>query len=318
MEQIDILMATYNGEKYIRQQIESILNQTYTNFRLIISDDCSSDNTRNILKEYKEKDKRIKIIYQEVNLGYIRNFEFLLKQVENELYMLSDQDDIWNLDKIEKSVNKLKKENADLVFSDLEVINQDEELIAKSFWEQKGLNKKIKKDKSKIGLRLNNYITGCTILSKKSFIEDILPIPTGTKYLIHDFWIAIVISLKGKIEYIEEPLIKYRQHQSNQVGYEMKSKELKSLEEIRELFINVKIELFSTYCEYSQLFTEKEQEKNKKALEYYQKLKKVKNIKFGDWVFFLKLYHYENTMYIIANFVILNMPLLAKFIYKRR
>lgn len=68
MEQIDILMATYNGEKYIRQQIESILNQTYTNFRLIISDDCSTDNTRHILEEYKEKDKRIKLFYQEVNL----------------------------------------------------------------------------------------------------------------------------------------------------------------------------------------------------------------------------------------------------------
>lgn len=232
--------------------------------------------------------------------------------------MLSDQDDIWLLDKVERSVNKLEKENADLVFSDLEVINQNEELIAKSFWKQKGLNKKIKKDKAKIGLRLNNYITGCTILSKKKFLEYILPIPTGTKYLIHDFWIAIVISLKGKIEYIEDPLIKYRQHQSNQVGSKMKSKELKSFEEIRDLFINVKIELFSIYCEHSQLFTEKEREKNKKALKYYQKLRKVKNINFGDWILFGKLYYYENTMYKIANFVILNMPLLAKFIYKRR
>ena len=95
MDKIDILMATYNGEKYLKEQIESILNQTYSNFRLIVSDDCSTDNTRMILEEYQEKDNRIEIYYQDKNLGYIKNFEFLLNKVENNFYMLSDQDDIW-------------------------------------------------------------------------------------------------------------------------------------------------------------------------------------------------------------------------------
>ena len=82
-ERIDILLATYNGEKYIKEQIDSILNQTYKNIKLIISDDCSKDGTRQILKQY-EKDSRVKVIYQEKNLGYIKNFEFLLKQVKKE------------------------------------------------------------------------------------------------------------------------------------------------------------------------------------------------------------------------------------------
>ena len=82
-EKIDILMATYNGEKYLKEQIESILNQSYENINLIISDDCSNDNTKKILQEYEKKDKRIKVYYQKENLGYIKNFEFLLKKIEN-------------------------------------------------------------------------------------------------------------------------------------------------------------------------------------------------------------------------------------------
>ena len=74
MEQIDILMATYNGEKYLKEQIESILNQTYSNIRLIISDDCSKDKTREIIKEYEKKDSRVTAYFQENNLGYVKNF----------------------------------------------------------------------------------------------------------------------------------------------------------------------------------------------------------------------------------------------------
>ena len=84
-EKIDILMATYNGEKYLKEQIESILNQTYKNIRLIISDDFSSDKTREVLKQY-EKDERIEIHLQETNQGYVKNFEYLLKQVKSNIY----------------------------------------------------------------------------------------------------------------------------------------------------------------------------------------------------------------------------------------
>ena len=83
MDKIDILLATYNGEKYLKEQLDSILNQTYSNFRLIISDDCSNDNTKHILEEYKQKDNRIEVYYQNENLGYVKNFEFLLEKVYN-------------------------------------------------------------------------------------------------------------------------------------------------------------------------------------------------------------------------------------------
>ena len=104
MEKVDILLATYNGEKYLSEQIDSILSQSFKEFRLLISDDCSTDNTRKILEKYASKDNRIKIYFQKQNLGVIKNFEFLLKKVENKYYMFSDQDDIWKEKKIEKSL----------------------------------------------------------------------------------------------------------------------------------------------------------------------------------------------------------------------
>ena len=143
MEQIDILLATYNGQKYLNEQLDSILNQTYNNFRLIISDDASSDDTKKILEEYKKKDSRIEVYYHEENLGYVKNFEFLLSKVENEFYALADQDDIWLQNKIENAVKSLNENNADLYFCDLLLINDEGKEIGNSFWKEKGFYKKV-------------------------------------------------------------------------------------------------------------------------------------------------------------------------------
>ena len=144
-EKIDILLPTYNGEKYVEEQIDSILNQTYKNINLIISDDCSKDNTRNILKEYEKKDKRITLYLQEKNMGVVKNIEFLLKQVKSNYFMLADQDDVWLEEKISKSMETLKSQNADLVFGDLEVVDKDLKTIYPSFGDFMLLNRKIKK-----------------------------------------------------------------------------------------------------------------------------------------------------------------------------
>lgn len=142
-EKVDVLLATYNGEKYLKEQIDSILNQTYQNINLIISDDNSNDSTRKILEEYKKIDNRIKIYLQDKNLGYIKNFEFLLTKVESNYYMLSDQDDVWLPEKIEKSMKTLKEKNADLVFGDLEVVDEKLNTIYPSFGDFMLLNRKI-------------------------------------------------------------------------------------------------------------------------------------------------------------------------------
>lgn len=316
MEKVDILLATYNGEKYLREQIDSILNQTHTEFRLLISDDGSTDLTKTILEEYKNKDSRIEIFFQENNLGVVKNFEFLLGKVESKYYMFSDQDDIWKETKIEKSLNRIE-EGFDLVYSDLEVVDENLNVTYSSYWKLKGIYNKIKKYNNFESLYLNNFITGCTIISKKELINSFMPLPNTSKFVLHDYWISLIISQNGKIAYVEEPLIKYRQHKNNKVGSKKKSDELRSIDEIRKLFIQVKKEHFKVFIENENKFKSEEVKKlNKKALEYYEMLETKKKLNFKGWGLFIKLYKYEELGYNLQNFAILNLPILAKILYK--
>ena len=318
-KKIDILLATYNGEKYIREQIESILNQTYKNINLIISDDNSKDGTRDILKEYERKDNRVKIYFQEKNLGYIKNFEFLLKKVENDYYMLSDQDDVWLPQKVEKTMETLEKENADLVFGDLEVVDENLKTIYPSFGDFMLLNRKIKKCINSYEVNyLYNCVTGCTMLSKKEYIKKILQIPSESKYIVHDHWIGIMVALNGKLAYMPEKYIKYRQHGNNQIGTEKISHKFKKLDQVRELFIEVKLGVFGTYVKNNDRFPKEIQELNLKALKYFEAVKEKKNFNFYGWKIYHQLYKNETISYYILNFIIMNLPLIGRVLFKIR
>lgn len=320
-EQIDVLIATYNGEKYIKEQIDSILNQTHKNIKLIISDDCSNDNTVNILKEYEIKDKRIELYLQEKNLGVVKNIEFLLSKVQAPYFMLADQDDYWMPEKAEKSLTELKEKEADLVFGDLEVVDENLNTMYSSFNDYMLLSRKINKyiESYKINY-LYNCVTGCTILAKRETIKYILPLPTTSKHLIHDHWIGIMVALYGKLAYIKEKYIKYRQHGNNQVGTEKISHGFTKFEQVREWFINVKLGVFGTYVENNNRFPKEIQKLNQKALNYYLMIAKKKNFNFKGWTTFHKLYKTEKNMYYLENFLIMNMPFIAKgaFIIRRQ
>ena len=319
MEQIDILMATYNGERYLREQIESILNQTYSNIRLVISDDCSKDSTRVILEEYAQKDKRIEIYFQENNLGYVKNFEFLLTKVENEVYMLSDQDDVWLSTKVEKTYNKLKETNADLVFTDLEVVDEKLQTLYPSFNDYMKLTRKIKKCKNDYRLQyLYNCVTGCTLISKKEYIEKMLPLPTISKYAIHDTWIGCTVANQGKVEYLDEKTIKYRQHGKNQVGTEKISHGFTKLDEVRRLFLDVKLGLFETYVTNDNIFSDKLKIKNKEALQYFKMIENKRYFNLKKWNVFHDLYKNETIDYYIINFIIMNLPGIGRILFKLR
>lgn len=314
-QKVDILLATYNGEKYIKEQVESILNQTYENIQIIISDDCSTDKTRQVLKEY-ENNEKIKIFYQEKNLGYVKNFEFLLKQVESNLYMLSDQDDVWKKEKVEKSVEKIESEKLDLVFGDLEVVDENLNTLYKSYNRYMHLIHKIKKYQKDYRLQyLYNCMTGCTIISRKNWIDKVLPFPTNSKYMIHDYWLGLVIALNGKVGYIEEPYILYRQHGKNQVGSKKASKTASKLEKVRNISINTRIGTFETYVMHEEIFDEKLRKQNKKALEYFKMLKNKKNFNFRQWGIFFRLYKYESFSQYIKNFMVLNLPWIVKIVF---
>ena len=313
MEKVDILLATYNGARFLKEQLDSILNQTHTEFRLIISDDKSTDKTRAIIEEYAAKDNRIEYHFQKKNLGVIKNFEFLLKKVESDYFMFSDQDDIWKENKIELSLAKLKEDDADLVYSDLEVVDRDLKTTYKSYWKLKGLENKVKKYNNFEALYLNNFITGCTMLSKKKFIDLILPLPTKSKYVLHDYWVSLIVSQHGVLTYVKEPLIKYRQHKDNKIGSRKRSDEITNFDELRYLFIDVKIEHFTVFVENEDKFTSMEMRRlAKEALIYFENLRRVNIINFSKWKLFFELYKYEDFGYKMQNFLILNIPILAR------
>ena len=256
---------------------------------------------------------------QDKNLGYIKNFEFLLRNVESNYYMLSDQDDVWLPEKIEKSMKTLKEKNVDLVFGDLEVVDEKMNTIYPSFDDFMLLNRKINKyiDSYKVNY-LYNCVTGCTILSKKDFIKDILPIPNDSKYVPHDYWMALMIALKGKLAYMPEKYIKYRQHGNNQIGTDKISHKFKKLDQVRELFINVKLGVFGTYVANNEKFPKELQDLNLKALEYFKMLPKKKNFNFRNWHIFHELYKNETFNYYILNFIIMNLPFIGRGLFNIR
>lgn len=314
---IDILMATYNGENYLKEQIDSILNQTHQDFRLLISDDCSQDGTRQILKEYVEKDNRVVVFLQTKNLGVVKNFEYLMEKVENEYFMFSDQDDIWQNDKIKRSIEQIIKTNSDLVYSDLEVVNQDLDVLYQSYWKLKGFEKKVKKYNDFKSLYLNNFVTGCTMLVKSKWLEKILPLPHKSKYILHDYWTALVVSKFGKMTYLDQPLVKYRQHFGNNIGSKKRSDQIKDFSQMRELFIDVKKDHFKTLIQNADVWEdEKLADLGKQSLQYFEALKQVKKASFKNSSLFWKLYKYEKFSYAFQNFLILHMPALASHLFE--
>lgn len=247
---IDILMATYNGENYLVEQIESILNQTYQHFNLIIADDCSTDNTRKLLANYAEKDQRIRVITNKKNLGVIKNFEYLLMISDSPYFMLSDQDDVWHPYKVEKSLQAILQSKVLLMYSDLKVVNSELELIHHSFWE----SQKIKpvRGNSWKKLIVQNIVTGCTIIAKHELRELSIPFPNEIE--MHDSWLSFVASLSGGVDYINEPLLMYRQHEANYIGALDNSNRTiyhtsnySSFLERRKKLLNQKSTLFSSY-----------------------------------------------------------------------
>lgn len=319
MERVDILVATCNGEKYVKEQIDSILNQTYENIRVIVSDDRSDDSTPKILKEIAKSDKRVILNLQKDRLGVINNFEFLLKQVKSNFYMFSDQDDFWLPNKVEKMMERQKQEDADLVFGDLEVVNENLETMYPSYGDYMLLNRKIKKCINSYEFNyLYNCVTGCTILGKTSMLDKILPLPNTSKYVLHDHWIGIITGIYGKVAYVEETYIKYRQHGNNQVGTDKISHKFKKFSDVRELFLKIKIEIFQTFVDNNDRFPKEIQEKNTKALNYFKMLKNKKYFNFKNWNIFYDLYKNETFKYYIENFMVFNMPLLSSGVFKVR
>jgi len=210
---ISVAIATYNGEKHLRQQLDSILSQSYDNFEIIVSDDRSTDSTQTILDEYRSK-HNIQYQVNKKNIGYIKNFETLISLCTGDYIALSDQDDIWLPEKLEKLINNIG--NNLLIHSDASLIDENDNLLKKRWKGQ------VESFNTFEQFLFRNIVTGCTILFKRELLKTASPFPEGLAY--HDWWLAISSSIESKITYINEPLILYRQHTTQHTGANTSSK----------------------------------------------------------------------------------------------
>lgn len=205
-------MATYNGAKYLKDQLDSILSQTYKNIEIIIVDDCSTDDrTIQILKEYQQLNPRlIKLIQNTVNLGVIKTFERAITYCTGDFIALADQDDIWEPNKIQILMDEIG-DNL-LIHSDAILIDIDGNIMSSSYM----LEYKSTEIKTFTDYLNRNNVTGCTVLLSRELVDLALPIPT--KHVLHDYYFAIIASYFKRIKYLDVPLISYRQHAGNTVG----------------------------------------------------------------------------------------------------
>ncbi len=223
---IAILMSTYNGGQYLREQIESFFAQTNKDWQLFARDDGSKDNTLGILTEYAQRyPKRIHVVDDvKENLGAGRSFMHLLEVTDADYYMFSDQDDVWMPDKIERTLRKLREVESQWpaeavgVFTDLTVVDKDLNVLMPSLW--KGDNRHPEYTRDFYKQWVNRHATyGCTQMMNKVAKGIVLPYHQfeGVQGA-HDNWVEYVLIKKGHYDYLEEATILYRQHGSNVVG----------------------------------------------------------------------------------------------------
>lgn len=211
-EKISVLLATYNGSRFVRAQLDSILSQTYNNYELLICDDCSTDDTFSILEEYAQKDNRIKIFQNDHNLGFKKNFERLLSFASCGLIALSDQDDIWTSNHLELLMKNLGENY--LICGNAYLADRDGKSTGITLLDCSKFDFLPETQEDWFFYLLHGSVyQGAACLFRKELITNLLPIPDTVKY--HDYWLAIHAAMQGGVKYVENPILYYRQHGDN-------------------------------------------------------------------------------------------------------
>lgn len=215
-------MAVYNGEKYLREQVESILNQTVSDIELVMNDDCSSDKSWEVMSALAKRDARIKIYRNEHNLGFKYNFQKAMELCQGEYIALSDCDDVWYPDHLKLLLDNIG--DKPLVCGDSVLVDARGNSLGTTLRHQEAFDwipaDDLKKFMSIILFR--NPYQGATMLMRRDFIAKALPIPAEMRY--HDTWLASLACLCGGINYIKQPLMRYRRLETSITGMRGKRK----------------------------------------------------------------------------------------------
>lgn len=282
-----VLLCTYNGEKYLREQLDSILNQKAVDVFIKIADDRSNDDTVNILKEYANKYSNVEFSINEENKKFTYNFIDLLFSVNNtnyDYYAFADQDDVWLDDKLSSAIailEKSKNENGILYCSNLTIVDKDLNKIG--YMEDEKILKT-----NKYNILASNIATGCTIVFNNNFLKQ------ATKYYpknihLHDYWLLLIAAFTGEYYYDINSHIFYRQHGNNQIGSNKKTLTKKKINDfikkknvytsklLDELLIGYKEDISVDDIKYIEIARDyKKSFKNKIKLLFSKKIKKIR------------------------------------------
>ena len=220
MYKVSIALAVYNGAKYLPELLASLEAQTYRPLELIVVDDCSSDNSVELIKNFPLSFEK-KILSNQQNKGPVYSFKKLASLCSGNFIAFCDQDDIWVPEKIELSVNELKKKDAHkpgLVFSDLSIIDEQSRLLHNSFWQIRRLVHPVKFKLSDI--LCGNIVTGCTVTINQALATLLAKMPVDI--IMHDWWLALIAYSFGSFSFISKPTVLYRSH-TNSVTSKVKT-----------------------------------------------------------------------------------------------
>jgi len=223
-DRVSVALCTYNGASYIAEQIESILNQELVPTEIVLADDGSTDGTvelaRGAYAAHPQTTVKLRVLPPEAHLGVTRNFERAVLAVENELVALCDQDDVWRPDRLSAAMLSFDRDSSLLLqHSDATLIDAAGYPVGSTLLNALRLSpherREIAEGQAFSAYIRRNLVTGATVLFRRRLLEAAIPFPRGW---VHDEWLAILAAALGSVELLEEPLIGYRQHGSNQIG----------------------------------------------------------------------------------------------------
>lgn len=203
---ISVALCTYNGERYLREQLDSLLAQTYSNMEIVVVDDCSSDRTLELLREYEQRDARLRVFVNTSNLGFIRNFERAIALCHGQLIAPCDQDDVWLHHKLTTLASCIGAHS--MVYCDSELTDAEGRRLGvklSQYWAMQDLN-------DPAAFALNNCISGHAMLFRRDLLDGQPQLPAD---VFHDWSLAIRAAMRGRIVYCPEALVRYRQHGKN-------------------------------------------------------------------------------------------------------
>lgn len=219
-KKVEILLATYNGEQYLSEQLDSILNQDYENWIIRACDDASTDHTYAILEEYREKYPH-KFIIEKNQKGFgsaKKNFINLMKHSSCDYVMCCDQDDVWLPNKISLTLERMEKVESEdmpvLVHTDLKVVDSELQVMSESFFEHSNFRKEFELNE----ILIQNFVTGCTVMMNRPMVTLMSRVEECDRILMHDWVASILATSAGKVTFVDTPTMLYRQHAINSVG----------------------------------------------------------------------------------------------------